>query len=152
MNKTDETNKWRWSFARFFAAPLELSIFTVFCILVTLFILVSFFSKDLNVTTLPTTGGFIGLFVYSVSLFSISKILFRRNIDDRPKLLLRIVALLLIIIVYGFFTLPSSNYNDFGNPYLKRSTLRPLWTIVLPTIWIMVLFSARIKKFCQLPF
>ena len=39
--------------------------------------------------------------------------------------------------------------NDYGNPYLTVSPWQPLWTLVLPAVWIAVLFSHRIKKFCD---
>ena len=60
-----------------------------------------------------------------------------------------IVAILLISMVLQIGDLSKIHGPDFGNPYLTVSPWRPIWTLVLPALWIAVLFSPRVKKFCD---
>jgi hypothetical protein len=65
------------------------------------------------------------------------------------KIRLAIVSMLFISMVFGFYGLVRIHGPDFGNPYLTVSPWQPLWTLVLPAVWIAVLFSPRIKNFCD---
>ena len=60
-----------------------------------------------------------------------------------------IVLFLLISMCAGLWNLSRINEPNYGNPYLTISPWQPLWTLVLPAVWIAVLYSPRIKTFCE---
>jgi hypothetical protein len=62
---------------------------------------------------------------------------------------LGIITPLVLQIVAGLCEIALIRGNDFGNPYLTVSPWRPLWIVVLPVLWIAVLHSPRIAKFCE---
>jgi len=47
----------------------------------------------------------------------------------------------LIIIVYGLITTAMGwIVNDFGNPYLTVSIWQPIWTILTPSLWMLLFY------------
>jgi MFS family permease len=38
---------------------------------------------------------------------------------------------------------------DFENPYLRLSPYRPIWTVAIPLVWLVVLLSPRVKRYCS---
>jgi hypothetical protein len=38
---------------------------------------------------------------------------------------------------------------DFDNPYLRVSPYRPIWTVAVPLVWLLVLLSPRVKRYCS---
>jgi hypothetical protein len=38
---------------------------------------------------------------------------------------------------------------DFGNPYLKVSSMRYVWTSVVPLLWAVLMLSPRMFRYCK---
>jgi hypothetical protein len=55
---------------------------------------------------------------------------------------LGLFAPLLISIVFGLLRLLQPRGEDFGNPYLQVSVWQPVWTIVIPAVWVVLLLLA----------
>jgi len=59
------------------------------------------------------------------------------------------IAPLLLQMFGGFWSAMKYDGIDFGNPYLRVSPWQPFWTIGLPALWILVLFSPPMNRFCH---
>jgi hypothetical protein len=136
--------------ARFAAAPLELKTFTVFAAVVALLGngLIAFGPKSLKEAIIPITGRAPGT-NYMFTLFFACALIFAKRIPRQSGIVWRfaIIAILAIGIFGGLQDMKRAGGNDFGNPYLTISPLRPLWTIIIPILWIVALLSPRINKF-----
>jgi len=61
-----------------------------------------------------------------------------------------IVLLLLMFILFAYVTTKSFQGREtFGNPYLIISPWRPVWTMLVPSIWIIVLYLPRMNRYCR---
>jgi hypothetical protein len=128
--------------ARFAAAPVELQAYFIFATLAIIGWAVAFFGpKSLKEAIIPYTGWVPGenyLFTYLPA----HALVFAKTPSRRAFIMCRfaIVAILLIGIFGGY-------QPNFGNPYLKISQWQPIWTMIIPAIWIMVLLSPRMRRF-----
>jgi hypothetical protein len=61
------------------------------------------------------------------------------------------IALILALgIVFGLANVVYTfGREDFGNPYLVVSQWRPIWTILIPAIWVALLYTPRVSKYCE---
>ena len=167
--------------SRFWEAPLELRIFAICSLLVTvLSISLVFFGPEYFYRSIvPFTGGVpLG---YMFGLYFTFALIFERvpPVDSRPLFLpgmwkpwvwnfanwiqkrkaarpyagLRfgIVGPLIIQIFSGYMTWMMDDGNDHGNPYLRVSPWQPFWTMVIPALWILVLHLPRMNKFFHRP-
>jgi hypothetical protein len=77
----------------------------------------------------------------------------RRRRATRPYSHLRFgfIAPLVLQILFGFWAVMRYNGVNYGNPYLTVSPWQPLWTMGLPALWVLVLFSPRMNRFCNRP-
>ena len=135
---------------RFSAAPLELRIYAVFSILVTLLgiALPMVGPRKLWEAVVPFTGWSPAL-GYMFSLYFTLALIYTKI----PAWTLRIgvFAPLTLEILFGLRELSAAPTPNFGNPFLTVSPWRPVWTIVLPAIWMGVVLSPRITRFSALP-
>ena len=149
MNMTLQSNNLPSIASRFRAAPLELQAFAVFSVAITVLELTLTFlgPKSVKEAIVPIAGWsactgymFSIYFIFSLILIPVSQ--WRR-------MRFGVVAMLFIPMVFGIYDLFRLHGPDFGNPYLTVSPWQPLWTLGLPALWIAVLFSPRVKKFCD---
>ncbi len=133
--------------SRFLAAPLELQAFAIFSVIVSVLDLASNFlgPKDVREAIVPVTG-WVGSMGYMFSIFFIF-LLILTPVPNWRSIRRAIITMLLISMVSGIIDLVRAPGTDFGNPYLTVSPWRPLWTLVLPAVWIAVLYSPRVRKF-----
>jgi hypothetical protein len=77
----------------------------------------------------------------------------RRTKGFRAYMFLRIgiVAALVIQMIFGLTCFMTLRGMDYGTPFLTVSPWQPLWTMGLPALWILVLFSPRMNRFCRRP-
>jgi len=75
----------------------------------------------------------------------------RQKTGKRPYSFLRsgLVIPLVLQMFFGVWTVMTYNGIDYGNPYLRVSPWQTLWTVGLPALWILVLFSPRMNRFCD---
>jgi hypothetical protein len=64
---------------------------------------------------------------------------------------LGIIAPLVLQIIFGLMMMAMSSANNFGNPYLTVSPWRPVWTVIIPALWIVLLLSPRISRSRKVP-
>lgn len=136
--------------SRFFAAPLELKAFAVFCVLVTVVDFGTMLTgpKTLREAIVPVTG-WVGSMGYMFSLYFIFFLILSRAAHWR-SMRFAVVTMLLIPMVLGIKDVVGPASPNFNNPYLTISPWRPVWTLVIPALWIAILYSPRIKKYCEL--
>jgi hypothetical protein len=136
--------------ARFSAAPLELRMYAVFAAVVSVLGcgLAAFGPKSLIEAIVPFTGWGAGT-NYAFTLFFAFALIFAKKMPRRAGMIWRfaIIAILLISIFEGYQEMKRPAASDFGNPYLRISPLRPVWTIIIPAFWMLMLLSSRMKKF-----
>lgn len=127
-------------------------MYAVFATVVTVlgYGLVFFGPKSLNDAVVPYTGWGAGN-NYAFTLFFAFALIFVKRLPRREGIIWRfaIIAILLIYIFAGYLQMKKVGGHDFGNPYLRVSPLRPLWTMVIPAFWVMALLSPRVNKFCK---
>jgi hypothetical protein len=76
-------------------------------------------------------------------------------ITPQRKLIYGVVALLGLAVLFGAFdtfrhTLgPEAGGPDFGNPYLIYHPYRPIFTIVLPAFWLLLLLFPIMRKWIK---
>jgi hypothetical protein len=146
-----DNHSFNWtSFAsKFRAAPLELRLYALFSVTVTVLDLTLTFlgPKSIKEAVVPITGWSASR-GYMFGLFFVF-FLILMPVSNWRSIRFAVVVMLLISMAYGLYNLSRINSPDFGNPYLAVSPWQPLWTLVLPAVWIAVLYSPRIKKFCE---
>jgi hypothetical protein len=58
--------------------------------------------------------------------------------------------LLTVSILSGLISfIRSIGADTFNNPYLTVSTWQPIWTILIPAIWIAILLNPRMTRYCH---
>ena len=93
------------------------------------------------------------LIPYTLTLIFALPMIFNRIREYRQFSRFGITFPLLIFIVYGFndvFRLGrDGGPPDLGIPHLAISPWRPIWTILIPSIWIAVLYLPSMNRFCR---
>jgi hypothetical protein len=147
----------------FFAAPLELRAFVIFSLVVTILgIALPVFGLKKQLTAImPLTGFHTLCYLYGL-ICAFSDIYTKfppllpppdtKSMAHRalyhiytktawmPRLCL--IAVLACQIVFGLLVEDKLPDNNFGNPYLTVSPWRPVWTVVIPALWIAILLVA----------
>ncbi|MFZ4400083.1 MAG: hypothetical protein ACOYO1_08625 [Bacteroidales bacterium] len=137
--------------ARFIAAPVELSVFFIFALLVSILSIgiQLFGSVNLKEFIVPITGWSSGL-SYPYCVLFVFILIFRVPYKNYLRLRNLIVFFLIINIVFGSITLFLSGGVFYSvNPYLRISIWQPVWTMFIPACWALMFFSPRIKKYCE---
>ena len=138
---------WAGQFYRaFVSAPLELRAFAVFSLVVVTadFGIEHFGSKHLHEVLIPLTG-WVASMPYMFSIFFVFSLMFTR--DYRQRFVIDFQ--LLLQIIYGLWQLSRIRTDNFNNPYLTVSHWQPIWTILIPLLWIAALHSPRMNRFCH---
>lgn len=140
IKKAIESTNWR-------TVPIELYAFIIYGIIMNFiqFIVYFFGSKEIYEGLIPITGWGLNNSIDFVTIFFALIICVQKNIRLRNIIL----VLLGINISFGFIDFIIPWGDDFGNSYLIRSNFRLIWTMVIPALWIIVLLSPRIKRYCQ---
>jgi hypothetical protein len=58
---------------------------------------------------------------------------------------------MLLAILTGASRLNRIGREDFGNPYLTVSQYQLIWTMIIPAVWIALLYSPEMNRFCRPP-
>ena len=149
MTKEQTSSKWKNIYSKYSAAPIELKAFCLFATIVTILsILLLFANSNLRRSIVPITGLPFAI-GYSFGLYFIYAVIFSSNKSIRRiKIRYGILMPLVLSILLGGFNLLNYNTQNFGNPYLTISKWQPIWTILIPLFWIILLMSKRVTRFC----
>ncbi len=140
---------WSSFSSNFKTAPFELQSFFVFCFLVTIFgfFIQPFLPVNIQGNIIPITGGnMAGPYCFNLIITGIFFINLKRGYRI-TNMHHDNIFMLLIRIGLGLIDLFTWKGGFEANPNLFRSPVRPIWTIVIPIIWIFVLLSPKIKKY-----
>lgn len=147
LNYSTYWQRFRHHFA---LAPLELQVLFIFSFIVssTLLTILLFFRSTVYESILPYTDG--AFFPYLFIFINIMDSMARKNIyPPWQRSYLSLIIIMLICGIFQGYDFLTWNGEDFGNPYLMKNEWQPIWTILIPCIWILVLLSPRIKKYYQ---
>jgi hypothetical protein len=119
-------------------APPEIVLYAVFSVVVCIADqwLTYVGPKVVREQIVPFTGWGASM-PYLFGLFFTISLIFGR--DRRPALRVAIISFLAIYIVFGVGKPLSPQQNNFGNPYLTVSSWQPIWTLAVPSLWIVAL-------------
>lgn len=150
MNKGLFFENWNYFKNSFKNAPFELKLILILSLIIVLsgFYIENFTHKEFYEKIIPVTGWSISSFYFNLFLFSFLVIIIKH-----PKIVwLKIIIILNLLIeivlnAYRFYSLDELPITQ--NPYLQISPFRPIWQVLLPIIWILLVLSPRISKFCK---
>lgn len=136
--------------SRFSVAPLELKLFYLFSFLVSLLSIVFIFlPHNFSDTIIPVTGWLPAMIYINASIFA-TPLLFRRsNVRLKKVHRLGVLGLLILSVIRGLMDMKYYNNVYVDNPYLFISQWRPVWTIIIPLVWMVLLSFDRVTIFCQ---
>ena len=136
--------------SRFSEAPLLLRAYIAFALAATILSFSGFFAPHLNAAMMPFTGwSALSLYMFTL-FFAISAIFTPKRIQ-----VYAVAALLGLAVIFGAFDTfshtigPVAGRPDFGNPYLMYSPWRPLFTIMLPAAWALLLLSPMMRRWVK---
>ena len=131
------------------AAPVVLLAYAAFVVISTLtgFVFLPFASEPFRASLIPFTG-WVASGSYAFTIFFAFALIFQRQRRGAVRFF-GITLQLLLQIGCGIYLLSQFGRPNFGNPYLTVSALQPLWTILIPAIWITLLHTPSINRFCH---
>ena len=141
---------WIESFSKKYSlAPLELKFFIVFCVCVTVLSLTIqlLMPNSIEESIIPITGWNMGMAYGFCLIVTLGSMVSRRGIYRKLTAQYGNILLLAVFVVFHLIDLLTWTGGYEDNPYLFRSPWRPVWTIVVPVLWIILLLSPRIKKY-----
>lgn len=133
----------------YFLTPIEFKVFAIFTFAATLcyFFERTLLPQSIREQIIPITGwspfhDYPMLFLF---------IMMSLGINSRPLLINKWqfipIALLAVSIYHGYVGMTMWHGVEHSNPYLRISEWRPLYAIILPSLWILILLSPRVAKF-----
>lgn len=127
--------------------PSLLFAYIVFAIAITItdWLIIVYASDSLRSRLVPFTGWVASMFYAFTIYIAIALIFVQRK---RMYIRFGITAQLVLSIAFGIFQLFQITGKTFGNPYLTVSPWRPVWTILIPGIWIVLLHLPSMNRFC----
>ncbi len=148
MKNLTTTTAWSSFITNFSVAPVELKAFIYFCFIVSVSV-IGIRVSAIAETLIPITGWNMGFVCIFNMILTIGPM---RNPHGKMGILTTQYGNILILTIstlFGLIDLLTYNGGYNSNPYLSHSPWRPIWTIAIPIVWIIVLLSPRIKKYYQ---
>ncbi len=133
----------------FLLAPLELKAFVVFTFVAAVFgfFVVDLLPKSVVETLIPVTG-WVPFMSYAHPCMFVLMSLATKFYNGKFMRGHYIPILFLALNIYhGYVGMTLWQGVEHSNPYLRVSEWRPVYAIVLPLCWIIVLLSPRVTKF-----
>ena len=132
------TGSWR-------EAPAELLAFLGFSIaVVALDFGIESFAPAFHEESLQYTG-WVGSMIYASGAIICTAVFVKRTARSRI-ILIGYLGFFAVWEAFNFLT--SFGPNDSDNPYIRVSPYRPIWTVLIPLLWMLVLLSPRVKRYC----
>ena len=128
-------------------APWMLNAYICFAVMVTFadYLVLPFTAASFQARLVPYTGWLACMF-YSFTIFFAFALAYQTT--GRRAMRFTIALMLFLQIVFGTLELWLRTGKAYGNPYLTISPWRPIWTMIIPCIWIAMLYSPRMNRFC----
>lgn len=123
----------------FIAAPLVFRIYTLFLVLCVILTILPLLTPRLGFFH-SAAGSTLFLYMFTVHTLYLAM---TRSSRSETFWLAGFMVFLALVGVFDFYL--SSGLEDFGNPYLIYSPIRPLITIGLPLVW-MTAFLIHAKS------
>jgi hypothetical protein len=103
---------------------------------------------ELKEAIIPYTGWSVSS---SYSFIAIALVFLMNGYHNDPSYGIKVIVFLLFIsIIFGIANIGSAfGVEDFGNPYLTVSPWRPVWTIIIPSIWVALLYTPGVNRYCE---
>ena len=145
---TEEFKKAGGIIAPLAAAPPQLLAYTIFAVAVTFtdYFILPFAPGSVRAWLVPHTGWVASMF-YSFTIYFAFALIYQGQ--KRSAVRLGITLQMLLQLILGISQIFQMGGETFGNPYLTISPWHPVWTILIPIIWIAVLHSPRMNRFCS---
>jgi len=129
-------------------APWALLSYIIFAVAATIadYVILPHTSKAFQEMLVPYTG-WVASMSYSSTLFF--SFVFIYQLKGRMANRSTITGLLLLQVAFGAWDCLRTPGENYGNPYLTISPWRPIWTLLIPSIWIAVLYLPSMNRFCK---
>jgi hypothetical protein len=128
--------------------PYDLILFFIFCMAISLF---SFYlnldmNKELKTTLMPYTGWGFGRGYMTAMLFILIGLMTAKGTTYKTLQVLRIVVIILMLLniyngIEDWLMITPEDYTN-PNPYLRYDALTPIYTIITPSFWSIVMLIA----------
>ena len=134
--------------------PLDIKLFFVFSCLITLasWYLELDANKSLRELTIPYTGWQFGMhYDFSVFFIPLGLLTFKKPNNTIVFLRLFLVSGMLLQLIDGFqdwFSITPEDYIS-TNPYLRYDKMRPIYTIILPLFWVLVIIGSLLNSYLK---
>jgi len=135
--------------------PYDIIVFFLFCMAISAF---SFYlnldiNKELKSTLMPYTGWGFGRGYMTAMLFILIGLTAAKGSTSRTLQFLRIFIILLMSVniydgVQDWLSITPEDYTN-PNPYLRYDTLTPIYTIITPSFWVVVMLTALVWNYFQ---
>ena len=147
MNVLTKTTLFRRIAEPLLAAPWMLRAYVFFAVTVTIadYALLPFAPASFRAWLVPYTG-WVACMFYSYTIFFALMLVYQPR--GRRAMRSAVTLMLLLQIVCGVCEYSLRSMETFGNPYLTISAWRPVWTIIIPGLWIAALYLPRMNRFC----
>lgn len=133
--------------------PYDLVVFFLFCMAISLF---SFYlnlniNKELKSSLIPYTGWGFGRGYMTAMLFILIGLTSAKGSTSKTVQVLRILVILLMSVnaydgVQDWLMITPEDYTN-PNPYLRYDALTPIYTIITPLFWIIVMLIAFVWNY-----
>ena len=135
-------------FAPLGAAPAVLLAYAIFSVTVTFadWVVRPLASESFRSRLVPYTGWVASMF-YAFTIFFAFALMYQQK--KRNVMRFGITLQLLLSVLFGAYQFVHRPRETFGNPYLTISHWRLVWTMLIPSIWIALLHSPRMNRFCR---
>jgi len=148
MNTNNDTPLFRRFMKAVAAAPWPLVSYTSFAVAVTIadLVLLPRALDILRERLVPYTD-WVASMPYAFTIFFSFAFIYQQKgrMGNRSA----ITWLLLLQVALGAWHFAPTPGENFGNPYLTVSPWRPIWTILIPALWIAVLHLPSMNRFCN---
>lgn len=148
--EADKTTYWLKSEESYSEVPFVLKALLLFSLLTVAidFYLNLFGPSEIKETIIPYTGWSLST---TYSFVAITLFFFISGQATKPFMSRNVIGLTLTLsIIFGVANFISTfGHEDFGNPYLVVSQWRPIWTVLIPAIWISLLYTPRVRIYCE---
>lgn len=125
--------------------PLALRAFCVFSLAVVLAEVGLLFADELRTAVIPHTG-WVPSMAYAFGFFMALMLV---AAERSRRQLFWLSAALVIYMVFQGSTMIGRIGVEESNPYLRVSWWRPIWVLVIPAFWIVVLWSRSVRDYLK---